>query len=130
MREPDPLIDGWFLRDSEATHAEAPDTFSIPSEQERQSLAVGDFAKLVFEIWVDDPEESASVERMWVIVSEVLENSYIGILDNEPDGIEKNDDFWCGSEIPFGAKHIIQIDKADEKSIAIAQSVPLTRWPR
>ena len=130
MREPDPFIDGWFLRDSEVTHEEAPDTFWIPSERERQSLQVGDFAKLVFEIWVDDPEESASVERMWVIVSEILNDGYIGILDNEPFGIDKNDDFWCGSEIPFGPKHIIQIEKAHEKSIAIAHSAPLTRWPR
>lgn len=130
MREPDPVIDGWFLRDSEATHEEAPDTFWIPSERERLSLKIGDLAKLVFEIWVDDPEKSASVERMWVIVSEVLEDGYIGILDNEPAGIEKNDDFWFGSEIPFGPKHIIQINRACEKSITIAQSVPLTRWPR
>lgn len=79
---------------------------------------------------IDDPEESASVERMSVIVSEAVENSYNGILDNEPTGIEKNDDFWCGSEISFGAKHIVQIDKAYEKSIAIARPIPSTRWPR
>ena len=96
MREPDPFRDGWSLDDGEALSREFPDTFKIPDAAVREILQPGDWAKLVFRINVDDAEAPVAVERMWVLVTERLTGGYFGILDNEPNAIEPNEDFWLG----------------------------------
>lgn len=128
MREPDFEIDGWCLEDGEARHAEAPGTFWIPDRHRRESLEVGDLAKLIFCISVDDPDEDVSVERMWVLVRERTPNGYLGILDNEPYAITENDEFWLGTELPFSAKHVIDIDERNADTIAAAREEPRRRW--
>jgi hypothetical protein len=130
MRDPDFDIDGWSLDDGEELHREAPETFWIPALNDRQSLQPGDFAKLVFRISVDDPNSPVSVERMWVVVRERVTEGYIGILDNEPDGIAENDDLWLGVEIPFAPRHVINVEPRNDESIALAASEPRRRWPR
>lgn len=130
MREPDWDIEGWTLRNGEEAHSAAPDTFWIPSLSERASLKVGDYAKLIFEISVDDPEDPVSVERMWVIVRERIGGRYLGRPDNEPDALAPNDEFWVGTEVPFGPEHIINIEPGDDASIALAVEAPLKSWPR
>jgi hypothetical protein len=128
MREPDFDIDGWCLEDGEAYHADAPDTFWIPERHRRESLEAGDLAKLVFRISVDNAEENVSVERMWVLVRERTAEGYLGVLDNEPDAIAENDDFWLGTELPFSAKHVINIEERDANTIALAAKEPRSRW--
>lgn len=128
MREPDFDIDGWCLEDGEARHAEAPRTFWIPERDRRDSLEIGDLAKLIFRISVDDAEDNVAVERMWVVVRERLADGYLGVLDNEPDAIAENEEFWLGSEIPFSAKHVINIEERDANTIALASNEPRTRW--
>jgi len=128
MREPDFDIDGWCLEDGEAYHTAAPHTFWIPERQRRESLEVGDLAKLIFRISVDNAAENVSVERMWVLVRERTPDGYLGVLDNEPDAIAENDEFWLGTELPFSAKHVINIDERDANTIALALEEPRTRW--
>ena len=128
MREPDFDIDGWCLEDGEAYHIAAPHTFWIPERQRRESLEVGDLAKLIFRISVDNAAENVSVERMWVLVRERTPDGYLGVLDNEPDAIAENDEFWLGTELPFSAKHVINIDERDANTIALALEEPRTRW--
>lgn len=128
MREPDFTIDGWYLEDGEARHAEAPDTFWIPDRHRRESLEAGDLAKLVFRISVDNADENVSVERMWVPVRERTPDGYLGVLDNEPGAIAENDEFWPGTELPFSAKHVINIEERDTKTIALAREAPRRRW--
>ena len=130
MREPDFELDGWCLEDGEAYHAEAPETFWLPDRQRRESLQPGDFAKLIFRISVDNADTNVAVERMWVLVRERTWVGYLGILDNEPDAIAENDEFWLGTELPFLAKHVINIEEKDAKTIALAREEPLRRWPR
>lgn len=130
MREPDFEIDGWCLEDGEAYHAEAPETFWLPERQRRENLQPGDLAKLIFRISIDSPDENVAVERMWVLVRERTSAGYLGILDNEPDAIAENDEFWLGTELPFSAKHIINIQEKDDKTVALAREEPLRRWPR
>src|SRR3954471_2746370 len=101
MREPDFDIDGWCLDDGEAYHAAAPETFWLPDRHRRESLEAGDLAKLIFRISVDNADENVSVERMWVLVRERTADGYLGVLDNEPDAIAENDEFWLGSELSF-----------------------------
>jgi hypothetical protein len=128
MREPDFDIDGWCLEDGEAYHTEAPDTFWIPERHRRENLQAGDLAKLIFRISVDNAEENVAVERMWVVVRERTADGYLGVLDNEPDAIAENDEFWLGSELPFTAKHVINIEERDANTIALALKEPRTRW--
>lgn len=128
MREPDFEIDGWCLEDGEAYHAEAPDTFWIPERHRRESLEPGDLAKLIFRISVDNAEDNVSVERMWVLVRERTRDGYLGILDNKPGAIAENDELWLGTELPFSAKHVINIEERDADTIALALEEPRTRW--
>ncbi|MFC3579979.1 DUF2314 domain-containing protein [Sphingomonas hylomeconis] len=130
MTKPTLFDDGWELESGEARHADAPKTFWIPELAARKSLAIGDLAKLIFAISVDNADEPVAVERMWVIVRAIENGTYYGLLDNEPDSIQQNDEFWVGTEIPFGPEHVIDIEPGDEKSIALALTQPLKEWPR
>ncbi|WP_431851156.1 hypothetical protein [Allosphingosinicella sp.] len=129
MREPDFDVDGWCLDDGEEYHREAPETFWIPSKAAREGLYPGDLAKLIFRIDVGGEDKQVAVERMWVLVRERIPNGYLGILDNNPHAIEENDELWSGIELPFSARHVIDIDTANEKTITIAAEEPRRRWP-
>ena len=126
MRFPSIERDGWQLDDGEAYHADAPKTFWIPSEYDRSNLRAGDFAKLIFRV---EFAEEPTVERMWVIVRAALgEATYLGILDNEPTSLEENDRLWVGFELPFQARHVIAIERADAASITLANQGPMKNW--
>ena len=126
MRMPDFEVDGWCLEDGEARQAANPERFVIPPPDVRHGLWVGDFAQLIFRIAVEDEEYPEEFERMWVIVREVSEDGYIGILDNEPGSVAENDDFWCGIDLPFEARHVIDAREGNEESVGIA-AVPAKR---
>jgi len=128
MRTPDLHDDGWCLESGLERHLLHPESFEIPDEAVRRGLQPGDFAKLIFVVAVED-EEAPIVERMWVVVREVAGDSYFGLLDNEPD-IGENDEFWIGTEVPFGQEHVIDVQPGDAKSRAYAAQPPLKRWPR
>jgi hypothetical protein len=128
MRKPSWEIDGWELDNGEAYHNDAPDTFWIPALEDRQSLQVGDYAKLIFRISLDS-DDACSVERMWVIVRGRVGDVYFGILDNEPDAIEENDELWLGTELPFRAEHVIDIISGGTESIDLARRPPRRAWP-
>ncbi|AJD41666.1 DUF2314 domain-containing protein [Rhizobium sp. SEMIA 4085] len=130
MREPDIDVDGWCLDDGEEYHRAAPDTFWIPDREAREALQPGDLAKLIFRISVDDPEAPVAVERMWVLVRERIPGGYFGILDNDPEAIDDNEEFWSGIELPFAARHVINIDGRDENTIALAAQEPKRRWQK
>jgi Uncharacterized protein conserved in bacteria (DUF2314) len=93
----------YVLDSGEQCHGDAPSTFELPPRERRESLIKGDLVKLMFRIKVDDKEY---VERMWVGVTEVKSEAYVGVLDNDP---------YCTSEIrsglrvEFNADHVIQV---------------------
>lgn len=79
-----------------------PDTFRIPSLEDRKAIKIGQWAKLVF-------EGNEITERMWVLVTKVKEN-LVGILDNKPALLPMS---RC-DVIEFEHKHIVAIlDEAD-----------------
>lgn len=129
MKTPDFLRDGWSLEDGEAYHRAAPATFHIPDLSLRRLLQPGDLAKLIFKIAVEG-EEHGAIERMWVIVRERLPTGYIGMLDNQPNAIAENDQFWVGTELPFEYRHIIAVAHADEASVALAKAPVPIPWDR
>lgn len=94
----------YILIDGEERNREAPETFRIPTLDERKKLRVGDWAKCMFH----DPSLSPpNLERMWVKVTELKDDgSYVGVLDNDPV-LMKID---CGDRIEFEPKHVINIE--------------------
>ncbi|HLY07476.1 MAG TPA: hypothetical protein VKR31_17150 [Rhizomicrobium sp.] len=83
--------------------------------------------KLIFRIAVEGAEP-VSVERMWVIVRSSVPGGYIGMLDNEPDAIAKNDELWLGTELLFEYRHIILIDSGNEKTRRLAGEPAPIPW--
>jgi uncharacterized protein YegJ (DUF2314 family) len=75
--------------------ASAPDTFENFPRSERESLQVGNLAKLIF----DDRE------RMWVKITEVKDGRYKGTLGNSPAFV----DLQFGEEVEFGPENISDI---------------------
>jgi hypothetical protein len=130
VREPTIEADGWSLENGEEYHRRAPETFWIPDRQARESLHPGDLAKLIFKIALDDPDDPFAYERMWVIVREKTDGGYFGMLDNEPDSIAQNDEFWLGTELPFRPEHIINLELPSEETVDLARRPPRRAWPR
>jgi hypothetical protein len=99
------MISAYTLDSATRAHAESPDTFQIPPASHRESLRIGDFAKLMFRF-----EEGSRqwVERMWVVVEQVRPETYIGNLDNIPHRAE---DTELGSRVEFHSDHVIQIER-------------------
>ncbi len=72
---------GWALLSGEDRHAEAPQTFWIPDLDRRESLRVGDLAKLLFDIATQEEQGLVwGVERMWVRVTKSESSAYVGVL--------------------------------------------------
>ncbi|MEL0659483.1 DUF2314 domain-containing protein [Psychromonas arctica] len=81
--------DYWELRNGEKCHQESPESFWIPDLEKRNSLRRGDAAKLIFDIECDeDGKVIIQGERIFVIVSEIVGDMYMGILDSQPSCIE------------------------------------------
>ncbi len=93
----------YILDDGEALNREHPDTFWIPSRNERGNLLPGELVKLIFRISLGAEER---VERMWVIVKERLDSGYVGELDNDP---HCTTDLRSGAKVEFQPEHVIQI---------------------
>jgi hypothetical protein len=126
--------DYWQLRSGEKSHEANPDSFWIPVLTERQHLTRGQAARLIFDIETDDEGRiEVGGERMWVIVSEKIGDTYIGILDNQPACIDPDDNFYLGfgAEIPFKAEHVIDIDTPPQDyAEQVLSQAPEQRWLR
>jgi len=108
------------LEDVEQTARENPETFFLPSIEERKTQQVGDSVRLHFTI--NNPAEGEpQAERMWVTVTQTsgFLRPYKGKLQNQPVYIE---DLKPGDEITFKACHIAQtiIKKSDPRWIDCA----------
>lgn len=97
----------YTLLDGEAQNRAHPDTFEIPSEAERTTLISGDWVKLSFQSTLEVPVPFNGGERMWVKVTEVVDQGkYVGSLDNDPVIIQGLN---CGDRVEFEAKHVISL---------------------
>jgi|ERR1019366_4074421 hypothetical protein len=133
MQLPTLANDFWSLVSGEERNRAAPATFEIPALAERNSLAPGQGAKLIFEIEAEEKDGtvSTSTERMWVIVSSRVGGGYIGILDSEPVTIPNDGEFYLcrGAEIPFLPEHIVALSSPPpEYSAERLASPPVKRW--
>ncbi|EOD80338.1 hypothetical protein D515_00626 [Grimontia indica] len=127
--------DYWQLRSGVESHMLNPQKFWIPDESERRNLKIGDAAKLIFDVEGENDDGSIEVvgERIYVIVSEIIGEFYIGILDSQPLCIDPKDDFYLGFgvEVAFTQEHVIDIDRPPDDYIEwqLGQK-PEKEWPR
>ena len=103
--------DGWALESAEARHEAHPETFRIPSALERSRLAIGDAAKLLFQIETREQGRvvDSGFDRMWVIVRAHVASGYVGVLESDP-GLAENLRLRPGQDILFGPEHICDVD--------------------
>jgi hypothetical protein len=134
MRLATRACDYWELRSAEESHRRNPESFWIPPLDVRQNLRRGQAARLIFDIELDeDGKVVVQGERMWVVVSEKVGDTYIGILDNKPASFERGDSVYLcfGAEVPFRAEHVI--DTADPPQDYVDWQLgqaPERTWPR
>jgi hypothetical protein len=102
--------DYWELRSAKESHRENPDKFWIPELKVRQNLKRGNAVKLIFDFEGYNENRGLEIggERMWVIVKEKIRDFFLGILDNQPAGIDEGF-LDKNSEIYFKAEHIIDV---------------------
>ena len=108
-------IDGWELESAEERQALAPDTFHIPSREERESLQSGQRVQLLFLMLVKDAvPEDIMCEKMWVTIDEVTPDGYCGTLDSIP---ASSDALVPGDVVKFNPQHIscVLIPKSDPR---------------
>ena len=105
------------LEDVEKIAKEHPQTFFLPSKEERKSQRIGDSVRLHFRLKDPGPDEPQA-ERMWVTVTQEKSflKPYKGVLQNAPLFIE---DLKKGTEVAFEPHHIAQtiIKKGDPRWI-------------
>ena len=99
----------WNLENAQKLADEFIYTFYKPSKEVVSLLNVGNQAKLIFSFESDDPEDP-SAERMWVEITERIENKFIGYLDNDPAYIK---DLNYKDIIEFSEIHIVDTDLDD-----------------
>lgn len=96
--EPVSSGDTWELACGESLAAMHPDTFHLPST--REGVGAGDYVKLIF------ANLDAPGERMWVVVSDELEDgSLVGALDSYPHFTYLDH----GDAIRFERRHIVDV---------------------
>ena len=102
----------WYLENVYERNEESPYTFYVPSQIIVDNLTVGDLVKLIFVIEAEQ-EDGLSAERMWVEITQINGQKFIGKLDNEPYRIQ---DLKVGDEISFGIENICDTEYEDPNS--------------
>lgn len=105
------IIYRWRLRSGVKLHEQHPDTFWIPSEEDKNEIKPGYRVKLVFNL-------RGGGERMWVVVDEVRGTKFVGTLWNHPAFIPR---LYAGDTVKFKRDHIIdvlppRVDQMDEEA--------------
>lgn len=103
MRLSTSKTDLWELRSGELANSQNPNTFWIPPLEERQNMQRGQAVRLFFDIEVENEEGKLETvgERMRVIVSEKVGDTYIGILDNQPTCSDLRAMCTCGLALKY-----------------------------
>jgi len=99
--------DGWTVSDGEVAHQNSPETFEIPPYEERNTLEIGDWAKLRFLFFaIEINGTPINGERMWVEVVVQQGDFYKGVLINSPVFLEA---LQYGDVVWFEPRHVIDI---------------------
>jgi hypothetical protein len=107
--------DAWELASAEERHAQYPDSFSIPSREERESLKRGDWVQLLFLLRGEKKGKTfVQCEKMWVNIHEVRSGEYRGNLESKPATSQV---LRPGSNVTFEPQHVctVMILKTDPR---------------
>lgn len=122
--DPSTVPADWGLLDAEAQNRSFPDSFPIPSRQERESVQPGDMVKMVF-VLDPPPPTGPNAERMWVEVRSARDGTYDGWLTNEPKVIP---DLGLGTFLAFGPEHVAGIAlQTEEVAFDLAHKAVVSR---
>jgi tetratricopeptide (TPR) repeat protein len=116
-----------YDRDSWELHFVETGNFSITDLEARQNLYRGSAAQLIFHYSnIITPGINSFIELMWVVISEVQNNFYIGLLYNQPVYREQSEDFYLrpGAEILFLPEHILDIQYPTSQEPDLEQIFP------
>lgn len=102
----------WYLDNVYELNEESPYTFYVPSQIILDNLTVGDLVKLIF-VLREEQEDGLNAERMWVEITQIDGQKFIGKLDNEPYRIQ---DLKAGDEVTFGIENICDTEYEDPNS--------------
>ncbi|QUL52730.1 DUF2185 domain-containing protein [Paenibacillus tritici] len=96
----------WTLEDVEETSRLHPESFFIPSRQEREAQEIGRMVRLHFML-TNALEGQPRAERMWVEITgqDPVTGRYTGILTNAPGVIQS---LQPGDTVEFEPRHIAQ----------------------
>jgi hypothetical protein len=95
---------GYGLIDGEKRNAEHPDTFEIPSAEDRADLEVGTYAKIGVE-----GEDGMPGERFWVLVQENAGGRFKGEINNDLVYTDLHG-LSGGDTIEFGPEHVLTLE--------------------
>lgn len=130
-------IDGWELSSGEQRNAEHPETFYIPSAEERNNVPVGHFVKVVFEVREPNDESDAGFdvvgERMWVKVVGFDGPYIVGTWANTSLCSYVFPQLSYGRPVALLPEHVIEISSLEEMMglpISRASSDHLLQTPR
>ncbi|MFF2877649.1 DUF2185 domain-containing protein [Gottfriedia sp. NPDC057991] len=101
----------WYLENVYERNEESPYTFYVLSKVMIDNLAVGDLVKLIFVM--EEQEVGLSAERMWVEITQINGQKFIGKLDNDPYRLQA---LKAGDEITFGMENICDTEYKDPDS--------------
>lgn len=115
----------WTLEDVEATSRLHPESFFIPSEQERNSQQIGKMVRLHFEL-TRPAEGEPRAERMWVEITahDPVTHRYTGVLTNAPASLKT---LHLGDTVEFEPRHIAQtiLREGDPLWLAVGEKMAL-----
>ena len=107
---------GWELESAEERHAQAPDTFQIPDQEERGNLQVNQRVQLLFLFIVaaSDGTPEIQCEKMWVTIDLASQGRYQGTLNSRP---ASSGAVAPGDLISFRPQHVasVLIPKTDPR---------------
>ncbi len=108
-----PFVSWWFrrwiwhrarLKSGVELNRSHPETFLIPSKEEKEEIQVGDHVKLMWQV------RGLPGERMWVAVTSRAGDEFSGRLMNDPIFVYATFD----ERIRFTADHIIDYDRRED----------------
>ncbi|UQZ32205.1 DUF2185 domain-containing protein [Paenibacillus sp. PK3_47] len=115
----------WTLEDVEAASRLYPESFFIPSEQERNAQQIGKMVRLHFVI-SNPAEGEPRAERMWVEITgqDPMSRRYTGILTNAPASLKT---LHLGDTVEFEPRHIAQtiVREGDPLWLAVGEKMAL-----
>lgn len=102
----------YTLTDGVAANQLHPNTFFIPTDDDKNGIVPGDFVKAAF-----TPNDAGHPERMWVKVTAIHNGAILGTLANTPFTEELDEVLSFDDMIELSVDNVLNIMHADDPRI-------------